>query len=151
MSSSYDRCYMSQEKEYQLGMTYGKAYNRLLKDILWMLIVEADRYKCCRCGQCMTREDFTIEHIEPWLHSEDPIKLFFSLENIGFSHYKCNIAARRNSSEIKPPECGTNKKYDYGCRCDKCKEASSIYRKSIYTTDKRRKKHLKYKLKNIPR
>ncbi len=131
---------MSEEKEYQLGMTYGKAYNRLLKDVLWMLIVEADRYKCCRCGQYMTREDFTIEHIEPWLHAEDPVKLFFSLENIGFSHHKCNMDARRNPTEIKPLECGTSKKYERGCRCDECKKASSDYRKSIYTVEKRRKK-----------
>lgn len=131
---------MSEKKENQLGMSYGKAYNRLLKDIIWMLIVASEKYRCCRCNQFMTREDFTIEHIEPWLDTDDPVKLFFSLDNIGFAHFKCNMEAKRRSGFVSQAVCGTKTMYERGCRCDKCKEASSVYRKSIYTLEKRQKK-----------
>lgn len=43
----------------------------------------------------MERENFSIEHKTPWLDSENPLELYFSLENIDFSHHVCNIKAAR--------------------------------------------------------
>lgn len=42
-----------------------------------------------------------MEHKIAWLDGNDPISLFFDLNNTAFSHLKCNIADRRK----------TNKKY----------------------------------------
>ncbi len=87
----------------QLGMDGGTASNRLLKDILFKLITDAG-HVCYHCGFPMSRSTFSIEHKEPWLDSSDPVKLFFDLENIGFSHKVCNFAARRHGG-------GAPKKY----------------------------------------
>lgn len=36
----------------------------------------------------MTIDTFSIEHKEPWLHNSP--ELFWDLENITYSHKKCN-------------------------------------------------------------
>ena len=65
------------KKSSQLGMHVSTASNRLVKDILWSLIKETNRDTCCKCGKAMKRDDFSIEHLTPWLHSENPLTLFF--------------------------------------------------------------------------
>jgi len=67
---------MNKKKE-QLGMNPSTASGRLVKDILWNYIVSSGHDECYRCGSCMTREDFSIEHKVPWLDSEDPVGLYF--------------------------------------------------------------------------
>lgn len=84
------------KKQEQLGMNPSTAQHRLLKDILWDLVVKANLDTCCKCGNKMCRNTFSIEHIVPWLDSENPVDLFFNLNNIAFSHLLCNIADRRN-------------------------------------------------------
>lgn len=81
---------MSDKKKMQLGMNPSTAANRLVKDVLWKLIVETSRDKCCKCGEQMSRDTFSIEHVEPWLDSDNPVKLYFDLDNISFSHLRCN-------------------------------------------------------------
>lgn len=90
---------MSDKKKMQLGMNPSTAANRLVKDILWRLIVETEQDECCKCGFPMTRDTFSIEHLEPWLDSEDPIGLYFSQENIGFSHLRCNVGDARSAKK----------------------------------------------------
>lgn len=89
-----------QEKKKQLGMDPGTASNRLVKDLLWDFIVKSGQDFCFQCGAQMERDNFSIEHKEPWLHSEDPLGLFFDLDNISFSHHSCNCAASRGSPKI---------------------------------------------------
>jgi hypothetical protein len=89
---------VKEEKKRQLGMDAGTASNRLVKDILWSLIVQSGEGYCYRCKEPMLRNNFSIEHKEPWLHSEDPKGLFFSLDNITFSHKSCNYSAARRPS-----------------------------------------------------
>lgn len=85
------------KKQSQLGMNPSTASGRLNKDILFKLLCNCNMNECFRCGKQMTREDFSIEHKIPWLDSEDPVKMFFDLDNIAFSHKRCNfLAARRN-------------------------------------------------------
>lgn len=107
----------------QLGMPIGTAQNRLVKDLLFAFVQETGRNSCFHCSRPMAREDFSIEHKKPWLDSEDPLKLFFDLENISFSHHSCNVSAGRR----KRSPCGTTSSYRNGCRCDECKEASANY------------------------
>jgi hypothetical protein len=87
-----------QRKMEQLGMNPSTASNRLVKDILFDFVQKAG-HKCYHCGGEMTREDFSIEHKQHWLDSEDPVGLYFDLDNITFSHQSCNSkAARRTKS-----------------------------------------------------
>lgn len=39
-----------------------------------------------------TVDELSIEHKEPWENSDNPKELFFNLDNISFSHLKCNIS-----------------------------------------------------------
>lgn len=89
------------KKKKQLGMNPSTASHRLVKDILWNFIVYAGRDRCFRCGKKMTRETFSIEHKAPWLDSEDPVGLFFDIDNISFSHNSCNYSASRKSKDWK--------------------------------------------------
>ena len=136
---------MKQEKQRQLGMNPSTAQAKLLKDILFFF-VNRDEIKCFQCSGTLTRENFSIEHKVPWLHSESPRELFFDLDNIRFSHLSCNYsAARRNYTKA---EHGTNAKYQNGCRCKSCTDAMSTRIRNSYTPQKRRAKYEREKLKS---
>ena len=87
------------KKQIQLGMNPSTASGRLLKDILFKFVKDAG-HTCYQCGKEMDRDSFSIEHKTPWLDSEDPVKLFFDLNNIAFSHKSCNIAAARKPNKL---------------------------------------------------
>lgn len=92
-------------------MNPGTATNRLLKDILFDFVIKAN-HKCHQCGEELTRETFSIEHVEPWLHSENPVEKFFDLTNIKYSHLKCNTAAARRPTKLPEGEAlKRNQKY----------------------------------------
>lgn len=76
---------MSDKKTKQLGMNPSTASHRLVKDLLWKLVQDTGQSSCCKCGELMSRETFSIEHITPWLDSDDPVGLYFDLGNISFS------------------------------------------------------------------
>lgn len=131
---------MSDKKKEQLGMNPSTASGRLVKDILWNLIVKTKQDFCCKCNKLMTRETFSIEHVKPWLDSDNPVELYFDLNNISFSHLSCNIADARKSESA----CGTYSKYDnYGCRCEPCKKAASLYKAKYYTKESRKSRYLR--------
>ena len=123
----------NKKKAEQLGMPHGTAGNRLRKRILFALIREAELDTCCRCNKKIEDvSDLSIEHIVPWLDSKDPIGLFFDLDNIAFSHLRCNIGSARKP---KAPH-GSARKYGlHGCRCSQCTEANTVkvrkYRKNL--------------------
>jgi hypothetical protein len=49
---------------------------------------------CFRCFKPIESVDqFSIEHKIAWLGTDDPIKYFFDLDNISFSHPDCNSRA----------------------------------------------------------
>lgn len=118
---------MSKNKKHsQLGMNPSTAQGRLVKDILWNLILKTNQHLCCKCNKEMSRETFSIEHLTPWLDSDDPVKLFFDLENISFSHLSCNVSDAR---KMQPTSlCGQIAKYSRGCRCALCKESARLDR-----------------------
>jgi hypothetical protein len=121
------------KKHTQLGMNPSTASGRLNKDILYSLVVKTNQNACFHCGEQMTRETFSIEHKEPWLDSEDPVKMFFDLSNISFSHRSCNYEAARRPEA----QCGSETKYNKGCRCDPCKAAKAVIQKKHYTPERR--------------
>lgn len=84
----------------QLGMDYGTASHRLRKQIMFMMIQETGRDTCFKCGcliECI--DELSVEHKLPWLHI-DP-KLFWDLDNIAFSHLKCNKPHRYAGGKTK--------------------------------------------------
>lgn len=87
------------KKQLQLGMNPSTAQQRLLRDLLYKLIVETDKDVCFHCGKPLSRETFSIEHKKPWLDSKDPKALFFNLDNIAFSHHSCNVGAARKPNQ----------------------------------------------------
>lgn len=114
-------------------MNPSTASNRLVKDILWKFIEESGEDVCFKCGEIMSREDFSIEHKEPWLDSDDPVKNFFDLENISFSHLNCNIsAARRIKLTVEEKEKILEER----------KFRKREYMKSRYSYESRREKYL---------
>jgi hypothetical protein len=85
----------NKRKSAQLGMNASTANHRLKVDILWNLVEKTEQDLCFHCGLVMTRETFSIEHKVPWLHEPNAFELFFDLDNISFSHLKCNVGAAR--------------------------------------------------------
>lgn len=72
-----------------LGMPHGTANNRLRKNILFSLLLRYGENYCARCGATIDSVDeLSIEHIEPW--EGVSADLFWDLNNIAFSHLKCN-------------------------------------------------------------
>lgn len=90
------------EKERQLGMNPGTAQHILRKSIIFMMAKKLTMDFCFQCGSKIESVDeLSVEHKVPWLHSEDPIKLFFDIDNIAFSHLSCNRNAARTSTGSK--------------------------------------------------
>ena len=91
---------IAMKKRNQLGMNPSTASQRLARDLLYRYAVELHDLPCHHCNQRMTRETFSIEHIVPWLDSDDPVGLYFDLDNISFSHDSCNKAAARRPNRM---------------------------------------------------
>jgi hypothetical protein len=82
----------NRKKERQLGMAQGTAAHKLRKSLMWHLAVKCRMDVCYRCGHPITSaEDMSIDHKVDWLDSDDPVGRFFDVDNIQFSHKKCNV------------------------------------------------------------
>jgi hypothetical protein len=111
-------------KQAKLKMSVSKATHILRKAIMFMLAKRCSLDLCFRCGKKISNiNEFSIDHKKHWLYSRNPIKLFFSLKNIAFSHLSCNIA----DAEKTYSHHGTDWKYRLGCRCNKCTFAHTTY------------------------
>lgn len=82
------------KKKAKLGMSPSAARDRLTRQLLWREIKDTP---CYRCGEAMSLETYSIEHVVPWLNSEAPIDVYFNLDNVSFSHSVCN--KRANTSK----------------------------------------------------
>src|ERR1044071_7834832 len=79
-----------------LGMPHGTAGNRLRKMILFNLLQRHGENVCFKCAKLIEAADeLSIEHKEPW--EGVSVALFWDLENIAFSHLRCNKNHRRKS------------------------------------------------------
>lgn len=84
------------EMQRQLGMNPSTAANALRKEVMFSLVKQLGQDVCFQCGNKIeTVKEFSIEHTTPWLHTDDPKGSFFDLDNIAFSHLKCNQRAGR--------------------------------------------------------
>jgi len=83
-----------------LGMPFGTAAGRLRKNVLYQLVCALNLNYCFRCGaEIDTERGLSIEHKEPWQSAENPIEMFFDLDNIAFSHLGCNSSAARQPNK----------------------------------------------------
>src|SRR5689334_22132550 len=116
----------NKKKADQLGMPIGTASARLRKMILFDIPVKSCKLVCYQCGEHIWDiDDLSIEHKIPWLDSESPIKLFFDLDNIAYSHLSCNVSAARQNKEKKFIH-GTITMYkNHKCKCILCRKANA--------------------------
>lgn len=123
------------KKREQLGMNDSTASHKLRKLILFSLVCQTAQDICFRCQTKIENvEEFSIEHKTPWLDSSNPVNNFFDLNNIAFSHLRCNIKDRRK----------TNKKYftdDELKAANQCRWRDSKRRN--YNSELRRAKYLR--------
>ena len=76
-------------KTTHLGMPHGTAQNKLRKLIIFHLIQRLHEDVCFKCGNRIEIvEELSIEYKVPWLYADT--ELFWDLDNIAFSHRKCN-------------------------------------------------------------
>lgn len=91
----------NQKKKDQLGMSIGTAMGRLRKAVLFRLMQKYDEDTCYRCGQKIESVDeLSFDHKEPWLDVSN--ELFWDLDNVAFSHLRCNRPHRLNKPLIGP-------------------------------------------------
>lgn len=87
-----------------LGMPHGTATHKLRKMILFRLVKETKQDVCFRCKTKITSiNELSIDHKEPWENSS--VELFWDLNNIAFSHLKCNRP--HNKGGVKLRKVGT--------------------------------------------
>ena len=115
-------------KRKSLGMCPSAADRMLLRKLLFKFI--PDR-ACHRCGEQMAEDNFSVEHAKFWRHEPNAIKLFFDLDNIVFSHHKCNSAFTRRRH-------ATDKDRLAARRANNIKS-----KRKLYTTEKRRAQWLR--------
>ena len=84
------------ERARQLGVPYGTARSILNKKIMFSFVQRLGLDTCYRCGKTIEDVDnLSVEHKQAWLHEPNARELFFDLENIAFSHHKCNSGSAR--------------------------------------------------------
>lgn len=113
-------------------MSLGKASHILRRKVLFSLVQKLNEDICFRCKKkILNASELSIEHKEDYLDSSNPIELFFDLDNITFSHIKCNVGARRKGGP--PRKHPSMSSWRRGCRCTECTrlhtEAARSYRK----------------------
>ena len=112
----------NRRKNELLGMSHGSAVHRLRKAIMFRMLKRLGEDACFHCGKKIENiDDLSIEHIKPWQSAKDPLVAFFDLDNIAFSHLKCNCAAASKSYAGH----GTYNSYNRGCRCKECTKANT--------------------------
>ena len=83
------------KKSQQLGMNFSTASGRLERMILFRFVNQTGQANCYRCGKViLCYGDLSVEHKIAW-QNVDPA-LFWDLENIAFSHKRCNTLAHRS-------------------------------------------------------
>jgi hypothetical protein len=110
----------------QLGMNPATASGALKKQLMFHLAQKCEMDTCYQCGKRIeTSKELSVEHKTPWMDSEDPVGLFFDLDNIAFSHLSCNVSATRTRGPARYGEHGGSAMYQRGCRCQPCKDGKA--------------------------
>jgi hypothetical protein len=104
----------STRKAQYLGMPLGTASNRLKNMIMFSLVQDLGKDSCFKCGLKIERaQDLSIEHIQPWEGIDTA--LFWDLQNISFSHKRCNRPHRMSEGPRSRPR-PDGKEWCSGCQ-----------------------------------
>jgi hypothetical protein len=130
-----DKNKQNAKKASQLGISsWGKALYRLKSQMLFKLLQELKRTECFRCGKEMTQDDYSLDHKKDWLDG-DPT-LFWDLENISFSHMRCNKPRVQTFTQCT----GCEKPFTEVTQCikwkNKCVECHKKWRREKYKAKK---------------
>lgn len=99
-----------------LVMPHGTACNRLRKLVLFRVLQKHGENVCFKCSETIeTADELSIEHKLPW--EGISVELFWSLENIAFSHLRCNRNHRYESGGAKRRRVGP----EGSAWCRRCK------------------------------
>jgi len=80
----------NRQKEAVLGMPFGTACGRLRRIMMFELLRRHNENVCYRCGGLIEgADDLTLEHKQSW--QTNGAALFWDVNNIAFSHVRCNI------------------------------------------------------------
>lgn len=122
------------KKTEQLGIPHGTASARLRKSLMFSLAKKCELITCHQCGEEIeTEQELSIDHKIPWLDSDNPVGLFYDLDNIAFSHLKCNIAAARKTAK---------KYHTVKERLEANRRLDRESKRRNYSKEKRRKKYV---------
>lgn len=101
-----------------LGETISNATYKLRKILLFEFAKRLDLHHCFRCGEPIDNiDEFTVDHVLSWrLHKSR--ELFYDIDNIKFSHFKCNCANYTKSKTR--PNARKNKIKNEEKFCDLC-------------------------------
>ncbi len=104
-----------------LGMPHGTAANRLRKMVLFHLLKKHSENVCFKCSkEIETADELSLEHKQPW--EGVSVELYWSLDNIAFSHLRCNKNHRYEGGDAKLRKVGP----DGTAWCRSCKGFLSI-------------------------
>jgi len=82
-------------------VSFSTATFKLRKKILFHLLKKHQEDVCSQCGKKIeTIEELSIEHLKPW--EGISVDLFWDIENIAFSHIRCNVPHKYNNGQLKP-------------------------------------------------
>ncbi len=90
----------NERKSEFLGMRYTSAQAKLYRHLLFAYVCNAGHNQCMRCGEPMTAENMSIDHIEPWFGVD--VDLYWNLMNVKLSHKNCNSKYGRESGSSTP-------------------------------------------------
>ena len=83
----------------------GASSHKLDRMIMMKLIQETGKDVCFQCGQKIEDVNtLSVEHKETWQEADDPKAAFFNMENIAFSHLRCNVSANGSSRKTHCPQ-----------------------------------------------
>lgn len=102
--------------------------HQLRQAILFKLLKQLDLNTCHGCKSSIeSASELSIEHIRPWEGRD--AKLFWDLENIAFSHKRCNEPHRQRGGEAAKARRRTGPNQTYFCgKCRAFKAADGFYR-----------------------
>jgi hypothetical protein len=125
----------AKQREEALGMPYGTAFSRLRKLVLFDCLKRHGENVCYRCGRGITCcSEMSFEHKLPWERGSS--ELFWDINNVAFSHLKCNAAAGGAGTRATRMRCrrghdlsvtgNTHLFKDGAVRCKKCKNLNNF-------------------------
>jgi hypothetical protein len=104
----------NEQRAKQLGMPFGTASHRLRKSILFSFVQRLNLDTCYKCSVKIEKiEELSIEHKEPWFDRD--VSKFWDLDNIAFSHLKCNVPHVRGGIKLRK-KCPEGTAWCYACK-----------------------------------